>query len=605
MASRARSTRAILTAAVGLMAACGDEPPTAATPISRTSAVIQSDENDIPPTGTDTKLFHWSQASDSALWTEAISLDSTFAVGIKAPGSPRGMYRGRLLLTGSEWEHGRVSVAAHPGVQVTQVDDLLPYLRVKLASISTLTKLRRLPFVDYVEPAALRIRSMSGCDQDQYGGADNIQVPTPGHYRGYDLAAQAYDRVKITRAWHYSSGRGVTIGLTDTGVDNYTTGSEFGSESFAMGQSTGRWISQKSVAGHNFAFPLGCTHGARMAGILAAPRNGRHMVGVAYSANLFSVHQADSPNPDATDAKQAIRDAAQQGGAGVIIMGWGVGYYSDGVANEIFYWAQNLAGLDRMFVAAAGTAVLGDFFTNNNNVVFPAELDVVLAVSGARVSDPWNRPDDMHYGDELDLIGFTNSLSTGIHSYSGTYDQNVTKLGGSSGATALVGGVAALVRARYPDRSRDWVMQRIVSTAGGHCGAPEAWHKMVNAVAAVGGICASALRGATSILAPANGYVYMPYTLDIGLGNGPLRLDWSDGTSEQIPGGATPTSRSHNFRFRGGFTTGSVSTQQAWVRITDLGSSAPLESRLIDVRVTTGRTEDGECVPGGPTACPE
>lgn len=99
-----------------------------------------------------------------------------------------------------------------------------------------------------------------------------------------------------------------------------------------------------------------CSHGTRIAGLATAPRYGSSIVGAAYRANLYSVHQADSENPDVENAGLAIHDAVVNGHARVVIMAWGEEHWYDNVANEITYHCYND---DVMFVGAAGTCPLG------------------------------------------------------------------------------------------------------------------------------------------------------------------------------------------------------------------------------------------------------
>jgi len=65
-----------------------------------------------------------------------------------------------------------------------------------------------------------------------------------------------------------------------------------------------------------------CSHGTRMAGVLAAPMNGYGVVGVAWKSSLASVRQAGRIwDVNSYDAQQAIRDAAVRGST-VIVMAW-------------------------------------------------------------------------------------------------------------------------------------------------------------------------------------------------------------------------------------------------------------------------------------------
>jgi hypothetical protein len=116
-----------------------------------------------------------------------------------------------------------------------------------------------------------------------------------------------------------------------------------------------------------------------MAGVIAAPRDGLSVAGVAWGSNLLSVRQSDGvANVSSGDAKQSVRIAAQ-GGAQVIVMGWQSMNWWWQVSDEIKYWHRNRPIL---FVAAAGTSGCGDGILDSN-VVFPADMGEVVAVTGA------------------------------------------------------------------------------------------------------------------------------------------------------------------------------------------------------------------------------
>lgn len=78
-----------------------------------------------------------------------------------------------------------------------------------------------------------------------------------------------------------------------------------------------------TARGDVMSYSPACSHGTRIAGLATAPRDGSSIVGAAYRANLYSVYQADSENPDVENAGLAIHDAVVNGHARVVIMAWG------------------------------------------------------------------------------------------------------------------------------------------------------------------------------------------------------------------------------------------------------------------------------------------
>lgn len=514
----------------------------------------------LPPRSSDSPLFQWNNASDSLLWNEIAQHDSSIVIGVKSPGSSRGFWNGKILVP-----PGVVLAAERTLTQDAEAygvvrDTLLPFVSARLKSLDGLKRIRRLGFVDFVEPRVQRLVAFDfiPCSQDPYTRTDFYQVPTPGFNLGYDIAPLQYKSMLIDGAWPYSIGQGVNVGLTDTGVDlSYGAGAEWSPLHFREGQSANRSLFQQVNVSGNAS--VTCQHGSKSAGLIAAPRNGRSMVGVAYGSGLISAYQYGGVVvSDGTAPSLAIRAVAQRG-ARVISMPWGMwhpvaGYiYSPTVATEIQYWAAPGPGRDIVFVGAAGTSPSP---LSQNIVLFPARMPEVLAVSGADPSAPVVRPSYANYGPELDVIAYTEGLTTGTGSLSGS--QSFTTLGGSSGATAVVTGIAALVRARFPSISNDSVRKRIVNTGKFACDKLPGWHIMVNAQAAVGGLCVpnGSPVGPSSLMFDRLAYdprtsMTAQYCINYSGGVGPISITWN----AALPGapGSAPNCRLYTFA-RGNYT---------------------------------------------------
>ena len=61
--------------------------------ITASAALASASTGDVPPRGAETKHFHYGVATDTELWAAAARRDSSFTVGLKAPGKARGNYR--------------------------------------------------------------------------------------------------------------------------------------------------------------------------------------------------------------------------------------------------------------------------------------------------------------------------------------------------------------------------------------------------------------------------------------------------------------------------------------------------------------------------------
>jgi hypothetical protein len=522
----------------GLAACSADRIPTGVRPILPTIASARAPAESLPK--------HWRDASDEVIWREVAYRDTQVRVGLKAAGTQRGVIRGRLHLTRDQWIAGIQAIATQPGVRVISADSLqLPMLVIVPADLATLKLIRRLPFVDFLEPKRQRVMWMSnGCSYSgstgssgesgssgdaSYGGS---RLYVPSVTGGTDVVAAVYGQpgMNVLNAWQLSSGDDVRIGVTDTGLDYERSSSEFNDMHFAEGMSDGRGV----FVWQNVVNP-GCSHGTRVAGIAAAPRNGRSIAGVAFRSDLFTFHQADGEVPDEYDAQIAIQNAAN-GGSKVIIMAWGLLNGSTGVDNTIdYYYYQD----DIVFVGAAGTCPIGGSCPQMNSAVFPASKGEVLAVAGAEHDG--QKPNNMYdWGSKPEgVVAYTNLATTGNQT------DDIVNLGGSSGATAFVGGAAALVRARYPSLTAGQIVERIVRTSVS-CAAAGAWRPLINVSAAVGGPCVTAMEGANEFFHNFNTeldfFVLVrrpaPDGFDFG-GSGSYNAVWEIGAGAEVTYAAT------------------------------------------------------------------
>ncbi|MGV3708126.1 MAG: S8 family peptidase [Gemmatimonas sp.] len=341
---------------------------------------------------------------------------------------------------------------------------------MKISSREALAKIRSLQFVDYVEPVAIEVRSFSpGCtwpgvsEPFQYNSTYSTYVP------------QAFISSKIDQAWAGNSGQGVTIGLTDTGIlpSHYHL-----MGMFDTGSSTGRTLTQSNEMPGT---PTYCSHGSRMASVMAGPLNSYGTPGVAWKASLYSAIGADDVLGVGYnfDALRAV-DVA---GAKVVSMAWGSDIHSAAIADEI---DRQYTQRDVLLIAAAGTTNIN---LPNNYVVFPGYLSTVLTVSAANLDG--NRNGASHFGPQLDIVAY-GPIGIPYHAFG----YSPMEIGNSSGATAVVTGVAAMVRARYPTYTNAQVFNKLVSTAGAACGINSNFGPIVNALAAIGSFC-----GPTSVVA--------------------------------------------------------------------------------------------------------
>lgn len=442
-------TAPALAAALVALSACADRASDPLAPAAPSAPAAARGGGPIP-TRAEERPGTFVERTDAELWGHISSSGGVAVVGLKAPGAPRGVYQGKVLVDRAQWSNARQAVLAQKGVTVLRVDDLLPTLQVRLADAEALRAVRKLGVVDYVEPVFVendlhQFAGVGGCDWGSTWTGDR-QYTASG-----DVYSQKFTAMNIPAAWSYSSGAGITIGLLDTGLAS--TQGQFTS-TFASGQSTGRTIRFLHVSG-SFSSPYDeCGHGTRMAGIIAAPRDGANVGGIAYRANLVSVRQANGVAAvSSSDAKYSVR-TAMEAGSQIAVMAWESLNWWWQVSDEIEYWhySRNV-----LFFGAAGTSGCGDGILDSN-VVFPADMPEVVAVTG--VTYPGGGvPCGIHRGSDVELTAYLDVPSTG------RYTGDVVGMGGSSNATAVVGSVAALVWSRNPGMHRDQLRARLHQTA--------------------------------------------------------------------------------------------------------------------------------------------
>ncbi|MCU1527902.1 MAG: peptidase [Frondihabitans sp.] len=274
----------------------------------------------------------------------------------------------------------------------------------------------------------------------------------------------------IEKAWNTTKGAGVTVAVIDTGVD----GSVPELQGAVVG---GTDFSGKGSASGETPIDDDSSHGTLVASLLAGRGTGADsgVIGVAPEAKLLSISVGFGST--AVDADDQIAKAvvwAVDHGAKVINMSltrntldWPVSW------DKAFLYAMQH---NVVIVAAAGNRGSG-----TDEVGAPATMPGVLAVAG--VDQSGNASFD------ASSQGITIGVAAPSEGLVGVAPNGEYLLWqGTSGATPIVAGVAALVIASHPGISADDVINRLITTAtpkGTPSPGPIYGHGLVNADAAV------------------------------------------------------------------------------------------------------------------------
>jgi type VII secretion-associated serine protease mycosin len=251
------------------------------------------------------------------------------------------------------------------------------------------------------------------------------------------------DSLRISQAQQQSKGRGVTVAVVDSGVD--ATHPEL------VGQVLqGHAVSSNAAPdGRRDDGPTG--HGTGMAGIIAG-RGGSQMreLGIAPEAKILPI--AGGAQGDSDSTSDGIRWAADHG-AKVINLSLG----SREAATDYEVQAVQYAlGKDVVLVAAAGNTAEGF-----SAVASPASIPGVIAVSGTTKSGGFSSGSVQ--GPEVVLAAPGEAI---IHPVPTRLSKNGYFVAdGTSAATAIVSGIVALIRAKYPKLTAANVVNRLIRTA--------------------------------------------------------------------------------------------------------------------------------------------
>jgi len=260
----------------------------------------------------------------------------------------------------------------------------------------------------------------------------------------------------VAAAWQQTEGAGVTVAVVDSGVD--------GRVSDLTGQVTsGPDFTGISTAESN---PNWGVHGTWMASLIAGHGHGElagdGVIGIAPKAHVLSIRVI----PDRADPaygkyehepETRIQDSLADGinyavnnGAQVISMS--IGYNSPSTVVRAALLNAYRHGV--VVVASAGNS--GTYRDGQAPESFPADYPGVISVGAVSVSGG--------------VAGFSSDnlsvqvAAPGVNVPAQGRDGQYWYVSGTSPACALVAGVAALIKSRYPDLAPDLVAKALTST---------------------------------------------------------------------------------------------------------------------------------------------
>ena len=254
-----------------------------------------------------------------------------------------------------------------------------------------------------------------------------------------DIRAQQWhlDFLNINQVHQISTGKGVIVGLIDSGVDG-------GHPDLA-----GRLLPgiDLSFLHRPDALEDLDGHGTAMAGLIAA--NGQAL-GIAPDATILPIRRTPGGAGDARTDADGIYWAVDHG-ATVLCLAFAHPRPNPVLEQAIRYALAH----DVVVVAAAGNT------PDDEGVIYPAAYDGVIGAAG--IDRDGNHAPISLASPAADLAApAVDIMSLQARNIDPT---GYTRGGGTSDATAIIAGIAALIRAKYPDLSAQDVINRMITTA--------------------------------------------------------------------------------------------------------------------------------------------
>ena len=242
--------------------------------------------------------------------------------------------------------------------------------------------------------------------------------------------------LKANEAHKISRGAGVLVAVPDTGVDPHPD--------LSRNLLQGRNI----LTGTDDGLHDTNSHGTAMAGLIAAHGSGRDIgaLGIAPEAKILPIISSTSDNYGEADNLAEAIDYAVTQHAGVISIS------SAGVTSEkLIRSVKNALAADIVVIAGVGN------LPEAASIGYPAAEEGVIAVGGT--DQAGNHTPISVTGSKIDVA------APAVDIYSTSYNGKYSKGTGTSSATAIVAGAAALIRSKYPNLPAQEVAHRLTATA--------------------------------------------------------------------------------------------------------------------------------------------
>ncbi|MGV3696797.1 S8 family peptidase [Flavobacterium sp.] len=461
--------------------------------MEKTIVIEESLRNPLTPAQINAKIdaslntkgsFNWSESTPHLLWSAIVNGNDVATVGF---GNSKSNFERAKTSNNAKIQQELLAVIMkYEGTTLDKIlinaDADLNLMDVIITKQETVIALRQAKYIRYIEPADYSYLKVRNAALRPNESASSSSSSSGCGYESTTLAAADYTTItpnakvpwaftqhNIPNAWTISSGKGITIGIIDTGV---SPNQSLLGTNFNNGLSSGRTI-QKNGVYVDSIWPWStttdgvndlCGHGTSMASAAAAPRNDRGLpVGVAYNANLVTYRAASNVVIDGYQEQEAVKKSftALGNNANVKIISMSMGHiFSVGKIEDAIRFAY---GKGKLIFCAAGTSTS---FTTFVGVIFPAWMSETVAVTGVKEGTSYQACSDCHTGSKVEFtVAMQRSASGNTVPVDSYYENQTDYVGGSSVATATTAGIAALVWSKNPTWSREQVLNKMRQSA--------------------------------------------------------------------------------------------------------------------------------------------
>lgn len=412
------------------------------------------------------------------LWSAAMHGDKIITVGYGIENQYFAANKSSALI---QLQHKIVSVIQEIEQTTTEElllskDAVLNVMDVKVNSLASVKALMKQDGIRYLEPNGYTHYVTSVPSLAQKSGAACNPISEDFHTDDYTTISPNakmpwnFRAHHVGQAWNSSTGAGVTIGLIDTGISSNQNLLDSGfNDGFSSGRKVERygtfidspWFWSRSTDGPDDQ----CGHGTTMASVMASPRNDDEApLGVAYNSNLVAYRAVEDVLITDYHEKKGVSNAliALANRSDVKIISMSIGWvFSIGNVRDAIQYANSKG---KLIFAAAGTSTS---FTNVVGVIFPANMSETVAVTGITDDGNYTRCNNCHSGSKVDFAMVMQRAGIADRSVPTlSFRTNEAKYtGGSSIATAMTAGIAALVWSKNPGWTKNQVLNKLQASS--------------------------------------------------------------------------------------------------------------------------------------------